>query len=350
MPVLNFISDNVTGCHPAIRAALDAAAEGTAASYAADPWTARAEEAVREVFEAPDARVFLVTTGTAANSLALALLTPPFGSVLCHVDSHINTDEAGAPEFYTGGAKLLPVAGPLGKLTPEACAAVHAHACARGVHRAPPKVLSLTQSTEVGSVYAPTEIAALAAFARDRGMAVHMDGARLANAVAALDCTPAEVTWKAGIDVLSFGATKNGAWACEAVVAFAPDRLPAPAAQEAIERRRMRAGHLLSKGRFLGAQMDAYLTDGLWRANASHANAMAARLGEGFAALGYPPTLPVQANAVFVALPDAVRQRLAEAGVLAAPWPDLTPDTLRFVCAFDTTPEAVDRVLEVIAA
>lgn len=346
MPILNFASDNVTGCHPALRAALDAAAEGTAPSYAADPWTARAEDALRTVFEAPRLRAFLVTTGTAANSLALALLTPPFGSVLCHVDSHVNSDEAGAPEFYTGGAKLLPVAGAHGKVTAEGCAAVHAHSAARGVHRAPPGVLSLTQATEVGTLYSPAEVAELAAFARDHGMALHMDGARLGNAVAGLGCSPAEVTWKAGVDVLSFGATKNGAWACEAVVVFEPDRVPA---LDGLERRRMRGGHLLSKGRFLGAQMDAYLTDGLWLDNAAHANAMAARLGEGLAGLGHPPSVPVQANAVFVALPPAVRERLSAADVLAAPWTDLTPDTLRFVCAFDTAPEAVDRVLEVVA-
>ncbi|MGC2855607.1 threonine aldolase family protein [Novispirillum sp. DQ9] len=343
---INLASDNVTGCCPAVRAALDAAAEGTAPSYAADPWTARAEAALRETFAAPDLRAFLVTSGTAANALALALLTPPFGSVLCHADSHINADEAGAPEFYTGGAKLLPVAGPTGKLTPDACAAVYAHATARGVHRAPPSVLSLTQATEVGTLYQPKEIAALAAFARERGMAVHMDGARLANAVAALGLPPADVTWRAGVDVLSFGATKNGAWACEAVVVFDPARVPA---LDALERRRMRGGHLLSKGRFLGAQMVAYLEDGLWLANAAHANAMAARLGDGLARLGHPPVLPVQANAVFAALPAPVRRRLSDASIIAAPWTDLGPDTLRFVCAFDTPPEVIDRVLEVVA-
>ncbi len=343
MPPINLASDNVAGCCPAIRKALDAVADGTAMPYAADPWTAQAEAALRETFEAPNLRAFLVTTGTAANSLAMALLTPPWGAVLCHADSHINTDEGGAPEFYTGGAKLLPVAGAAGKVTPEAAAVIADKAGSRGVHRAPPTVLSITQATEVGTLYRLDEIDALAAFCRERRMALHMDGARFANAVASLGCSPAEATWKAGVDVLSLGATKNGAWACEALLVFDPERV------EGLAQRRMRAGHLLSKGRFLGVQMEAYLKDGLWLDNARHANAMAGRLADGLRAAGYPPTLPVEANAVFVALPPPVRCRLADAGIIAAPWPDLSPDTLRFVAAFDTPAEVVDRVVEVVA-
>lgn len=343
MPPINLASDNVAGCCPAIREALDAVADGAAMPYAADPWTARAEAALRATFEAPDLSAFLVTTGTAANALAMALLAPPWGAVLCHADSHINTDEGGAPEFYTGGAKLLPVAGPGGKVTPQAATAVADKAASRGVHRASPSVLSITQATEVGTLYQPGEIKALAAFCQDRNMTLHMDGARFANAVASLGYSPAEVTWKSGVDVLSLGATKNGAWACEALIVFDPARV------DGLAQRRMRAGQLLSKGRFLGAQMETYLRDGLWLDNARHANAMAARLAAGLRAAGYPPMLPVEANAVFVALPPPVRTRLSEAGIIAAPWPDLSPDTLRFVAAFDTPAEVIDRVVEVVA-
>lgn len=343
MPPINLASDNVAGCCPAIRKALDAVADGAAMPYGADPWTARAETALRATFEAPDLRAFLVTTGTAANSLAMALLTPPWASVLCHADSHINTDEGGAPEFYTGGAKLLPVGGAAGKLTPEAATVIADKAASRGVHRAPPTVLSITQATEVGTLYQPDEIKALAAVCQNRHMALHMDGARFANAIASLGCSPAEASWKAGVDVLSLGATKNGAWACEALLVFNPDEV------DGLAQRRMRAGQLLSKGRFLGAQMEAYLKDDLWLDNARHANAMAARLAAGLNAAGYPSTLPVEANAVFVALPPPVRARLTDAGVIAAPWPDLSPDTLRFVAAFDTPAEVIDRVVKIIA-
>src|SRR6185312_1799022 len=242
--------------------------------------------------------VFPVATGTAANALALAALTPPWGAIYCHEAAHIQSDECGAPEFFAAGAKLLPLAGEDAKLMP---ATVEAALLERGVvHHVQPSALSISQATEAGTLYRPAEIAALGALARRHGLALHMDGARFANAVAALGCAPADLTWRAGVDALSFGATKNGALAAEAVIFFDP----AKAADLAY--RRKRAGHLFSKMRFLSAQLDAYLADGLWLRNARHANAMAARLGQGLARLpGARLVHPVEANEVFVELAEA---------------------------------------------
>ncbi|MFZ1429171.1 MAG: beta-eliminating lyase-related protein, partial [Geminicoccaceae bacterium] len=236
----DFRSDNVAALAPEVLEALTAANHGTAGSYGADEATRRLAELAGELFET-DVAIFPVFTGTAASSLALASLTPPYGAVLCHETAHVQVDECGAPEFFTGGAKLIGLPGADGKLTPAALTAPLAQAEAGGVHHVQPAAVSLTQATECGTVYRPAEIAALADLAHTHGLHVHMDGARLANALAYLGCTPAEATWKAGVDVLSLGLTKNGALAAEAVLFF--DRTLATG----FERRRKRAGQLASK-------------------------------------------------------------------------------------------------------
>jgi threonine aldolase len=334
---MNFRSDNVTGIAPEILAAIAAANPGTAASYGADAITERVTRRFAELFE-HEVAVFPVATGTAANALALAALTPPWGVIYCHEAAHIATDECGAPEFYTGGAKLVALPGADAKLAP---AAIEARLGDQGVvHHAQPAVISITQATEAGTLYQPQEIAALGALARCHGLALHMDGARFANAVAALGCAPADLTWRAGVDALSFGATKNGALAAEAVIFF--DK--AKAADLAY--RRKRAGHLFSKMRFLSAQLDAYLADGLWLRNARHANAMAARLGQGLAGLpGARLVHPVEANEVFVELAEASIAALEAAGFGFYRWGGPLATCLRLVTAFDTREADVDGFL-----
>jgi threonine aldolase len=325
---MNFRSDNVTGIAPEILAAIAAANAGAAPSYGADAVTERLCRRVSEIFE-HEVAVFPVATGTAANALALASVTPVWGAIYCHEASHVQTDECGAPEFFAGGAKLLPLAGADAKLVP---AAIEAVMIERGVvHHPQPAAISISQATEAGTVYQPSEIAGLAAVARRHGLALHMDGARFANAVAALGCSPAELSWRAGVDVLSLGATKNGALAAEAVVFFDP------AKADGFVYRRKRGGHLFSKMRFLSAQLDAYLADGLWLRNARHANAMAGRLAAGLAALpGARLRHPAEANEVFVELPEPAIAALEAAGVGFYRWGGTASRTLRLVTAFDT--------------
>jgi len=333
---MNFMSDNVAGAAPEIMAAVQAANDGTAPSYGADPWTARVEKRLEELFERP-VTVFPVATGTAANALALSVMTPPWGAVYCHAESHINTDECGAPELYTGGAKLVTLPGAHAKLDPATLEAALAEAHPGFVHAVQPAALSLTQATEAGTSYTPAEVAALTEIACRHKLLVHMDGARFANAVAHLGCSPAEVTWKAGVDALSFGATKNGAMAAEAVVFFNRDLA------ESFGYRRKRAGHLLSKMRFVSAQLDAYLADGLWLKLAGHANAQAARLAEGLTALpGVSLRDPVEANELFVAMPDALKDGLETRGFKFYRWDDRV---IRLVTAWNTEASAVEAFL-----
>ena len=334
---MDFSSDNAAGASPEIVAAIAAANAGTATAYGADVITARLSQIFADLFE-HEVAVFPVATGTAANALALAALTPPWGVVYCHEEAHIAIDECGAPEFFAGGAKLLPLPGAHAKITPDA---IEARLTARGfVHHAQPAAISISQSSEAGTLYAPAEIAALGAFARREGLALHMDGARFANAVAALGCTPADITWRAGVDVLSFGATKNGALAAEVVIFFDPAR----AADFGY--RRKRGGHLLSKMRFLSAQLEAYLANGLWLRNARHANAMAARLADGLARLPSARLRhPTEANEVFVELPDRVIRALAADGFKFYRWGGADALCLRLVASFATTAEEVDRLL-----
>jgi threonine aldolase len=337
---MNFRSDNVAGAHPRILDALARGAEGRVDSYGKDPATARVVEALGAVFERP-VSAFPVATGSAANSLALACAVPPWGAIYAHEAAHIETDECGAPEFFSGGAKIVKVPGDHGRIDPAALARMLGEAGFGDVHSVQPRALSLTNGTEAGTVYTPDQVAELAAIARQHGLFVHMDGARFANAVAALGCTPAEITWKAGVDALSFGATKNGCLAAEAVVFFAPD----PARDGELGFRRKRAGHLFSKMRFLSAQLEAYLADDLWLDLARHANAQARRMADGLAAVpGVGLAHPVEINELFVHLPAPVRGALEAAGIGMAAW-DAT--TVRMVTAFDTDPADVDRVVAI---
>lgn len=338
---MNFKSDNVSGIAPEILAALAGANAGAAPSYGDDAITARLTRRFCELFER-EVAVFPVATGTAANALALAAVMPAWGVVYCHEDSHIQTDECGAPEFFTGGGKLMPLPGQGAKLAPEL---IEGRMGDQGVvHHAQPAAISITQATEAGTVYRPAEIEALAAVARRYRLALHMDGARFANAVAALGCRPADITWRAGVDVLSFGATKNGALAAEAVIFFDPARTAAFAY------RRKRAGHLFSKMRFLSAQLDAYLADELWLRNARHANAMAARLADGLARLpGARLRDPVEANEIFIELPEAVIAGLEAEGFEFYRWGGPAARCIRLVTAFDTSAADVDALVAAAA-
>ena len=334
----NFCSDNVTGASPEILEALARASEGSAMPYGNDPLTRRVEARFQEVFET-DCAVLPVATGTAANGLGLAAMTPPWGAVYCHREAHINVDECGAPELFTGGAKLVALDGDHGKLPAETLAA--AIAGAGVVHHVQPAAISLTQATEAGTLYSLDEVAAMGALARAHGLGLQMDGARFANAIVALGASPAQATWKAGVDALSFGATKNGALAAEAVVVFRPELA------ETLEFRRKRGGHLFSKMRFLTAQLDAYLADGLWLENARHANAMAARLAEGLAALpGVELVHPVEANEIFARLPEALIAGLLGEGFQFYRWGAPENREIRMVAAFNSEARHVEAFLE----
>lgn len=304
---MNFASDNAAGISPRILDAIRRADEGPALGYGDDPLTARLGRRLAEIFE-HELAVFLVPTGTAANALALAQVTPPWGAVLCHREAHIVADECGAPEFFGAGLRLVGIEGGGARITVPALEAALAGHAWGAPHHLVPAALSLSQATECGTVYGRDEIAALAAVAHARGMAVHMDGARLANALARLGVSPAAATWRAGVDVLSFGATKGGAMAAEAVIVF--DRTRAAGLAE----RRKRGGLLVSKHRFLAAQFEAYLADDHWLALARHANTCAASLARQLAGLGLAPVWPVEANMVFVLVDPGLDTRLRAAG------------------------------------
>ncbi|HEX7655472.1 MAG TPA: beta-eliminating lyase-related protein, partial [Sphingomonas sp.] len=266
---MRFFSDNAAPVCPQVLAAL-ADANTLDTAYDGDRWSAQLDERFSSLFETR-VRVLWVSTGTAANALALAALCPPYGGVICHRDAHIQNDEAGAPEFYTHGAKLMLAGGDRAKLAPETIESVIT-AIRKDVHQVQPHAVSITNATEYGRVYAPEDVAAIGDVARRHGLGLHMDGARFANAVAHLGCAPADLTWRAGVDVLSFGFVKNGGMSAEALVFFRPELA------EATRVRRKRAGHLLSKGRYLAAQILAMLDDDLWLRNARAANAGAALL------------------------------------------------------------------------
>ncbi len=339
---MNFASDNTAPVAPAILEAIASANEGYARGYGNDDWTAGVERRLSDIFER-EVATFLVPTGTAANALALAQITPPWGVVFCHADAHIATDECGAPEFFGGGIKLVTLAGDAGKIAPATLQAALSGYGALSPHQMVASALSLTQASEAGTIYRTDEIAALCDVAKKRGLAVHMDGARFANALVRGNATPAQMTWQSGVDVLSFGATKGGALAAEAVVIFDPDRATFFA------ERRKRAGHLLSKHRFLAAQFAAYLEDGRWLALARHANIMADRLAVELKAVGLPPVWPVEANLLFVALPRALDAKLRAAGanyyVRANEGLTLPADRVlvRLVTSFATKEEEIER-------
>ncbi len=336
-----FTSDNASGAAPEIMAAVARANDGHARSYGADALRDKVRDQLRDLFEAPEAAVFLVTTGTVANALSLALLTPPWGAVFCHTHAHIAEDECGAPEFYTSGAKLVLVGGAQGRMEPEALEAAILRAKGAGVHGVQPGAVSITNVTEAGTVHSVAEVAALAAVAKAHGLPVHLDGARFANALVATGATAAEMTWKAGVDALSFGGTKNGCLGVEAVVIFDPAK-----AWE-FELRRKRAGHLMSKHRYLSAQMTAYLEDGLWLTLAAHANAMGARLARGLAQMPEVDLVhPVEANILFPEWPEGTHARLEAAGAMYYPYPaPMGRERARLVASWSTTEADVDGFL-----
>jgi threonine aldolase len=343
---VNFASDNVYGVDPRImQAMVDANARLTDVSYCHDDDSKRVDERLSQIFE-KDVKTFLVVNGTGANSLALSAMCPPFGGVLCHDGSHINTDECNAPELFTGGAKLVTMAGAGNKLTPtivENRLAQFIH----GEHGAKISAMSVTNATELGTVYTVAEIQALAALVKPKGIKLHMDGARFANALVSLGCTPAEMTWKAGVDVLSFGGTKNGGMILEAVVFF-----DTTLAEDFLYRRK-RAAQLVSKSRYLSSQMLAYLRDDVWLPNAKRANGLAQNLAKGLQHSNHIRlSNPVEANEVFAIMPRNTFDVVTAAGAHFYEWPmdGLAVDEVhcRFVLSFATPEQHVQQFLKMM--
>jgi len=335
-----FWSDNIACACPEVMGAVVAVNSGTARSYGSDSWSINLQRKFSEVFET-DVAVFPVVTGTASNALALSALTPPYGKIYCHEFAHIHTDECSAPELFTGGAKLIALHGDNAKI-----AAADLASAIRGrgnVHNAQPWTVSITQATEGGTVYRLDEIQAIAEVSRAHGLKLHMDGARFANGLVSLGISPAEMTWKSGVDVLSFGGTKNGCIAAEAVLFFEAGLAQGfPYLQK-------RAGQLLSKMRFVSAQLEAYLADEVWLRNARQANAMAARLSAGLAALpGVELVYPTEANEVFARLPRSAVEILESAGI-AVNEGELDGSAARFVTTWNTEPDDVDALLAAMA-
>lgn len=346
-----FASDNWAGAHPDIAQSLVTAAGGFASAYGTSDLDKRVEKTFSEIFER-DVAVFFVGTGTAANSLALASFNRPGGQVFCHREAHVNVDECNAPEFFATGAKLVPIDGPAGKLSPDALAAAIGRFPPDFVHGGQPMAVTITQATEAGTAYTLDEIAALSDVAKKAHLPLHMDGARFANALAHLGTTPAEMTWKRGIDILSFGGTKNGCWCAEALILFDPGK-----AQQ-MHFLRKRSAQLFSKSRFIAAQFDAYFKDGLWLKLARHSNAMAARLATGFATSDTARLAwPTGSNELFVVIRNDAMKALKDRGAVFYDWPAgpelkatmRADETLiRLVTSFATTEENVDRFLSVL--
>jgi threonine aldolase len=339
---LDFGSENTAPVHPAFVRAMIEANAGFATNFEAEAWTERALARLREFFDHDGLQAFTVTTGTAANAIALGAMVPPYGTILCHWDAHIETDECGAPEMMTFGARQVPLAGEHGKLSADALADHLQHARIGVVHSLQPAALSLTNLTEAGTAYAPDEVAVLTDIARRYKLAVHLDGARFANAAAATGATPAELTWKSGVDVITLGTTKSGSFGVETIVCFEP-RLFKPLAFL-----RKRSGHLAPKTRFLAAQLQAYMDEDLWLRNARNANATAARLAAGLCTLDNVALVhPVQGNEVFVTMPETMAEGLDTAGVrFQRNWRP-SPRHHRFVCSWATEPAQVDAVVAI---
>jgi threonine aldolase len=337
---VSFASDNTSGAAPEIAAALARANEARSVpGYGADPITRGLAAKFSRLFER-DVAVFPVATGTAANVLGLSLAAPPFGGIFCLDSAHVYDDECGAAELYTGGARMVPLPGADGKLTAPALAKALTLYKPDNFHRVKASAVTITQISEFGRVYTPGEVARLGKVAKRQGLALHMDGARFANAVAALGCRPADITWRAGVDILSFGGTKNGCFAAEAVVVFDKARAAT------MPYRRKRGGHLLSKMRFLSAQLDAYIEKGLWLDLARHANAMMRRLALGLARI---PDIELEhaprANLVFFNMPTPMVRALEKAGFAFYHWGNAQWRTGRFVTAFNTDAADVDRLI-----
>lgn len=329
-------SDNAAGAHPRIIAAIAAANVGSALAYGDDDWTARLHDVVRDVFEHETARVFPVVSGTAANSLSLSAMCPPWGAVLCHESAHIVENECGATSLFGGGAVMRTVPGDDYRIQAATLDAAFAATRWGDSHASQPKVLSLTLPTDHGTLYQPAEVAALAARARERALRVHVDGARLANAVSALGCRPADLTWRAGVDVVSLGTIKNGGVSADAIVSFDDD------VSDELYYRLKRAGHVSSKMRFQSAQVIAYLDGDTWLQTAAHANAAMARLAAGLETLGADLANRPDVNMLFVRCDDETADRLESAGLY---FYRIAPGVIRFVTSFQTTDDDVDETL-----
>ena len=337
---MKFFSDNAAPVHPRIWSAMQAA-DGPDTAYDGDALSARLDAAFSDLFGAPCAALW-VATGTAGNCLALSAMVPPHGGVVCHTEAHIEMDEGGAPGFFLHGAKLLLAGGEGAKLTPDTVRAV-VDAIRPGVHQVQPHAISVTQATECGRVYTPAEVAAIGGLAKERGLGLHMDGARFANAVAHLGCHPADVTVRAGVDALTFGCVKNGGMSAEAIVFFAPDLA------DVVRYRRKRAGHLQSKGRYLAAQVLAMIEGGLWLDNARAANAAAQEIA---AACADRLIHPVEANEVFVILSQAEQAALRAQGFDFYDWnaPAGAPGAARLVTSWSSPANEVAALARALAA
>lgn len=350
---MNFASDNWAGAMDPVMEALARHNTGIAPAYGADPLTESVTRQFCDLFER-DVAVFFVATGSAANALALSAYAKPGGAIFCHPDAHIQVDECGCPEFMTGGGKLVSVPGPAGKMRSADLQDAMAAFPDGVVHHGQVAAVSVTQATESGTVYQLKEIQALKHVAASRGVPLHMDGARFANAVVSLGVSPADMTWKSGVDVVSFGATKNGCWCAEAVVFFDLE------AARGFEYLRKRAGHLFSKSRFVAAQFDGYLRNDAWLTSAEHANAMARQLAVGIQRAGGRFPWPVEANELFPVLRRSTFERLQAAGARFYEWPAKSlsaedapgPDEVmvRMVTSFATPPADVDAFLAHVAA
>lgn len=335
-PQIELRSDNAAGAAPEILAAITAANVGSALAYGADEWTARLRDTVRAVFEHPEADVFPVISGTAANSLALAAMCPPWGAVLCHETAHILQNECGATSLFGGGAVVRGVAGQNYRIDPAALGQAFETTRWGDPHHSQPSVLSLTVPTDYGTVYTTRQIAELTALAAGRGLTAHLDGARIANALDVLDCSPADLTWRLGIDALSLGAMKNGALSTDAIVCFDP------AVSEQLVYRTKRSGHVASKMRFQSVQLIAYLTDDLWLRLARRSNAAMARLAAGLGKLGVEQLNEPDVNMLFVRVDPGVADRMADSGLL---FYRIASDVVRLVTSFQTTDDEVDSAL-----
>ena len=334
---MNFASDNVTPVCPEIQAAIDEQCKGNAPAYGGDDVSTTLDRAFSDLFDR-EVAVVPVSTGTAANCVSLSTLVSPYGGIVCHHEAHINEDESTAVAHFTGGAKLLPIDGPAAKLEATTLADYLESRVDRGVHSVAPECVAVTQSTELGGVYTKDEIGAIGDVCRQFDKKLFMDGARFANAVAALDCPPADITWKAGVNALSFGGTKNGALAVEAIILFDTSL------REKAELARKRSGHLLSKHRYLAAQLAAYIQDDLWLKNARNANKAARELATLLTDQGGELLIDGMANELFVALPDETAARLRECGLVFYNWPSLGRQAYRFVTAWNSDIDAIQAL------
>lgn len=339
---MDFSSDTSAPAHPAVIDALTRVNSGMEGSYGNDNVTARVRKLLSQTFETDDFDMWMCASGTASNALALALLCPPTGSILCHEEAHIERDERGAPEFFTGGGKLALLKGDAARIDEQALRKALASIQRDFVHETPAHALSLTNLTECGTAYPAEQIKHYAALAHEAGLAVHLDGARFGNALASTDATSAQMSWQAGVDILTFGLTKTGAIGCEIILIFGDMR----AKFAELKARAKRSGHMPPKMRYLAAQAEAMLTGDLWLTLAKTANARAQRLAN---ALSAQPDVslryPVDGNEVFIALPDALADKLQKAGAKFYPWPG---DCYRFVCTWSTTDAEMDALIEAI--